>query len=345
MVAPRPDLSAAPFPRESADRADQVILVGDLGATYLRFALARGGQLLTEPWQTERAAVRDCGEACRLSLSMFPHRLRIEGAALAAAGPLDGGRIHLTNADWVLDPEALAGELGLRAQRVRLLNDFVALARSLPTLHADGLRPLPGRSTVQPDPQGHRVVVGPGSGLGVAALLHTPQGWWPLATEGGHASAVAETDFERAAVAQAIARHGRASWERLLSGPGLALLHALACEKAGRPPPSSDPAAVLAGCERGDPAALRAARTFIEWMGAFAGDLALLYDARGGVVLAGGILPRLAQALPFDGLRTRFEAKGRFSAWAASLPLDLLVEPRAALLGAARAYLDAPGSH
>ena len=185
---------------------------------------------------------------------------------------------------------------------------------------------------------GHRVVLGPGTGLGVAAMLDLPEGGRPLSSEGGHASAAAQTAFEQAAVDFAARRFGRASWERVLSGPGLALLHEVARREAGLPGDGGDAADTLEACRRGDPAAVRATRAFVEWLGAFAGDLALLYDATGGVVIAGGVLPRIASVMPLDGLRDRFEAKGRFAPWLAGVPLVLLNAPFAALRGAALAY-------
>jgi len=329
----------------SEDRSDHVVLVGDIGGTYARFALARNGRLLDTPQRAERAAFPDLASACRAHLSAHAGGLRIDGAAIAAAGRVQDGRIAMTNADWAVEPAALAAELGLRERRVRVLNDFGALAWSLPTLAADELLPVSGggaaragRSAPVADPSGHRVVVGPGSGLGVAALLRTAQGWQPLATEGGHASAAPETELEQAAVALATARFGRASWERLLSGPGLALLHEAACLQADRPAPTGGAAAALEACTRGDAPALRAARAFVELLGAFAGDLALLFDATGGIVIGGGIVPRIAAVLPLDGLRTRFEAKGRFAGWLETVPVGVLASPFAALRGAAVAY-------
>ncbi|MFM1988454.1 MAG: hypothetical protein RJA99_1411 [Pseudomonadota bacterium] len=335
-----------PEPSPDEDRRDHVVLVGDIGGTYARFALARDGRLLTEPRRVERARSRDLASACREHLDGHGGGLRIDGAAIAAAGRVQDGRIAMTNADWSVDAAALAGELGLRARRVSVLNDFGALAWSLPSLAAAELQPAPGgaaalagRGVPVAAADGHRVVLGPGSGLGVAALLRTAHGWQPLATEGGHASAAPETPLERLAVEIAARRFGRASWERLLSGPGLALLHEAACVESGRACRDVDAAATLEACARGDADALRAARAFLDLLGAYAGDLALLFDATGGVVIGGGIVPRIAGQLPLDALRTRFEAKGRFAGWLATVPLGVLASPFAALRGAALAYL------
>jgi glucokinase len=326
-------------------RADHVVLVGDVGGTYARFALARDGMLLNAPQRLERARWPDLSSACRHYLVDHGGGLRIDGAAIAAAGRVQDGRIAMTNADWSVDPQRLAADLALRAHRVAVLNDFGALAWALPTLAADELLPVPGGAAARAgrppppgDPLGHRALLGPGTGLGVAALLRTAAGWQPLATEGGHASFAPETPFEQAAARLAAQRFGRVSWERMLSGPGLALLHAAACLEAGVPTPEGGAPVAIEGCARGDAAALRATRAFVELVGAFAGDLALLYDASGGAVIAGGVLPRIAAVLPLDGLRARFEAKGRFADWLATVPVGVLSAPFAALRGAAIAY-------
>jgi glucokinase len=342
--------------RPAEQRSDHVVLTGDVGGTFARFALARDGVLLNAPQRLERGAWPDLATACRHYLTEFGAGLRIDGAAIAAAGRVTDGRVDMTNADWTIDGTRLAGELGLRAHRVVVLNDFGALAWVLSALDADELVPVAGgaASLVGRSPvgvrNGNRVVVGPGSGLGVAALLRAGDRWVPLATEGGHASFAAETEFEHTAGALAGRRFGRVSWERMLSGPGLALLHEAALLDAGVADDlarAGDAAAAFDACVRGEPAAVRAVRTFIELLGAFAGDLALLYDASGGVIIAGGVLPRIANVMPLDGLRTRFEAKGRFSPWLASVPVGVLVSPFAALRGAAIAYRSAgdDGSH
>lgn len=325
-------------------RRDHLVLAADLGGTFVRFALARDGTLIGEPGRLERGRFPDFAAACRHWLAGHAGGLRIDGAAVAAAGRVDRGRIEMTNAAWSIDPATLAVELGLRERRVTVLNDFAALAWALPALGDDELIPVPGgaarREGAAPPARadGHRAIVGPGTGLGVAALVRTPSGWHPIATEGGHASCAPFTPLERAAEALAADRHGRASWERLLSGPGLALLHEAACLEAGRPADGADAAAVLRACAEGDACAVRAVRTFVELLGAFAGDLALMYDAAGGVVVAGGIVPRIAQVMPLDPMRTRFEAKGRFGPWLQRVALDRLAAPYAALRGAALAY-------
>lgn len=337
------------MPDDGVARRDHLVLAADVGGTFVRFALARSGTLIGEPVRLERGGFPDLAAACRHWLGSAARGLRIDGAAIAAAGRVDDGRIAMTNAAWSIDPTALSAELGLRARRVTVLNDFAALAWALPSLAADELIAVPGgaalRDGIAPTRGGgHRVVVGPGSGLGVAASVVTPGGTWPIASEGGHASCAATLPLERTAEAIAVRRFGRASWERLLSGPGLSLLHEAACVEAGVAHHALEPAAVVTACGQGDAQATRATRTFVELLGAFAGDLALLYGAAGGVVVAGGIVPRIAEVMPLDRMRDRFEAKGRFAPWLQQVPLDRLASPFAALRGAALAYLAAPAA-
>jgi len=332
-----------PAPDES--RREHLVLVADVGATYLRLALARNGRLLVPARRLERERHADFESACSQYLHETARGTRLEGASVAAAGRVSDGCIELTNAGWRIDPGVLASAFGLRTQRVTLLNDFEALAWSLPSLDAQEREDIPGRARGRSlqavdRPSGHRAVLGAGSGLGVAALLHTPTGWTPLATEGGHASFAPETDFERAAADLARARFGRASWERILSGPGLVLLHEAACQhlSPGSAQSALTPEAVVAACREGEASARLAVRSFVELLGAFAGDLALLYNASGGVMVGGGVVAELAQVVPFDGMGMRFEAKGRFRGWLEQVPLQRIAAPFAALRGAAIAY-------
>jgi len=323
-------------------RVDHLVLVGDVGGTFARFALARDGLLLNAPQRLERGPWPDLSSACRHYLAAHGGGLQIDGLSIAAAGRVQHGRIAMTNAAWSIDPAVLSADLGVSIGQVTVLNDFGALAWAMPALPPEDLVPVAPGSPPAGRADGNRVVLGPGTGLGVAALIRTSGGWQPLPTEGGHASCAAETPLERAALELAHARFGRVSWERVLSGPGLALLHEAARLEAGLAPEAADPAAVVERCARSDAVALRAARAFLDWLGAFAGDLALLYDAAGGVVIAGGVVPRIAAVVPLDTIRRRFEAKGRFEPWLQTVPLDLLAAPFAALRGAAIAYRNQP---
>jgi glucokinase len=333
------------------------VLVADIGGTFVRFALARDGALVTEPVHIERASFTDLPQAC-LSFLGQPGTGPIDGAAIAAAGQVHGDRIEMTNASWAVDAHALESALGVPRSRIVVLNDFGALAWALPTLSRDELLPVNSigsvgsTGSIEALPDGNRVIVGPGTGLGVAAAIRThrsrdtrtghlvtDEGWLPLATEGGHATFAPETAIERRAAAIAAHRYGRVSWERVVSGPGLELLHDAARDELELAPAHLGAAEIVEAVRRGDdPAALLAVEAFIGLVGAFAGDLALVFNATGGVVIAGGVLPRLVNVHPFDGLRTRFEDKGRFGPWLRKVPTSLLDSPFAALRGAALAW-------
>jgi glucokinase len=353
------------------DHADSIVLVADVGGTFVRCALTRAGQLIGEPVRLEGAHFDDLGAACRAFLATQRSVPSLAGASIAAAGRVRDGRIDMTNARWHIAPDALSRDLAVPVQGITLLNDFEALAWGATQLGTDDTQALPGgarrgsmREPPVPDPRGHRALLGPGSGLGVAALIRTaPPGtdasapsvraqgsparapdarasaWLPVATEGGHASFAPETPFEREVARLGAARFGRTSWERVLSGPGLVLLHEAALRHAGQHEAAgADAQAVLKACASGQPAARLAVDSFLGLLGAFAGDLALLYQASAGVLIAGGVLGHVAQVADLAPVRTRFEAKGRFSGWLEEIPLDQVVTPHLALLGAARAW-------
>lgn len=332
------------------ERGHHRILVADVGGTFLRLALAQGGELVSPPATLAREPFSDLIEACRTWRDQAGSSIDLQGAVIAAAGSRQGRRLEMTNAAWTIEAGQLAAGLGIASERLVLLNDFEALAWSLPALRRDelidlpgGARPAAGLGSPSGDALGNQVVLGPGTGLGVAAVIRIGRQWHPMPSEGGHMGFSPCTPFERTLAALAAERFGRVSWERVLSGSGLGLIHRAARREAGEDAvdltASEDPVAVLEGCRRGEANAVRAVQCFIELLGAFAGDLALSFDARGGVILTGGMFERVSTLVPLEAMRTRFEDKGRFRSWLESVPLRRLGIPHAALRGAARAYL------
>jgi glucokinase len=177
-------------------------------------------------------------------------------------------------------------------------------------------------------------VIGAGTGLGEALALHHGGRLVVMPTEGGHATLAALDDREAALLAWLRARHEHVSAERVLAGPGLGALHAAIAALDGVRVPERDAAAILAA--RHDcPVAAATVAQFLAFLGAFAGDVALIQGARGGVFLGGGILPRIADALPGSALRARFEAKGRMRGYVAPIPLAVILRDDAALKGLA----------
>jgi glucokinase len=228
----------------------------------------------------------------------------------------------------------LQRELGL--DQLQLLNDFEALALALPRLTADGLR----AHGLVPCPRGTLAVVGPGTGLGVAGLIETAAGWQAIPGEGGHATLSAADDFEVAVVAAARRHFEHVSAERLLSGIGLPLLHRAVATVSGRAVETESPgteAIVQRALAGEDAGCVQTLSVFCAMLGSFAGNVALTLGARGGVYIGGGIVPRIADLFFASAFRERFEAKGRYRAYLQSIPTALILDPQAALLGAALA--------
>lgn len=315
-------------------------LVADIGGTNARFALVETDGRLSEPVVLKTADHPSLEAALAAFLANAAAErgrpLLLEAAALCAAGPVEGGRVEMTNCPWVVSVEAVRRALGI--ERVTLLNDFTAVALALPDLRGQERHQIGGGAPEAGSPIG---VLGPGTGLGVSGLVPAPDGSWiALAGEGGHADLAPSDPREIGVLSELMARHGHVSAERVLSGPGLENLYAALAALDGRPSAPVPGAHEIAERARtGDcPIAREAVALFCGWLGAVAGDLALILGARGGVYIAGGIAPRwralglLDEAL----LRRRFEAKGRFRDWLAPVPLYLVTAREPALIGLAR---------
>lgn len=312
-------------------------LVADIGGTNARFALATPGTpaaLAAGSIEVLRVADFPTPVAAALHYLERQHAKPI-GAMLAIAGPTDGETAELTNHHWSFSADALRHALGTDA--VRLTNDFAAIARALPDLGPDDIHLLgPAFRRGAPGTDRTLAVLGPGTGLGVAAVTLRNGSPLVLETEGGHASFAPVEDDEVAMLGQLARRFGRVSWERLLSGSGLANIDAVLRASAGAAGEPRAPETITAGWASGnDPIATRAVEIFCALLGAFAGDVALLYGAWDGVFIAGGIAPRLARQLAAGGFRARFEAKGRFAARLSTVPAAIIVHPYPGLVGAA----------
>jgi glucokinase len=303
-------------------------LLADIGGTNARFALLQDGRI-GPPLVLPVAGFSTAEAAIAHALDQLAPEAPVDLAVLALAGPVVEEPVRLTNAAWTLGRAALAARFGLRA--AVLVNDFEALAHALPHLAPADLLPIgQGRS----EPGAPMLVLGPGTGLGCAALVPGPGGVVAVPTEGGHAG-LAPADAEQDAVVAALrARCGRAGAEEALSGRGLAVLHAILAERRGVAVPVRDAASVLAAAPHCAVAA--AAETlFLDLLAGFAGDMALAWGARGGVFLAGGILPRLAARLDAARFRARFEAKAPMGAYLARIPLAVVMHPAPAFPGLA----------
>jgi glucokinase len=311
-------------------------LVGDIGATNARFALADGKCALRLERSYRCADFPGLAEVVRHYFSdaqLAPAERPLE-AALAIAAPLQGDRVSVTNLNWTFSVATTRADLGLK--RLLLLNDFTALALSLGALKSTGRVQVGGGK-----PRRHAPValLGPGSGLGVSGLLYAGRRWHPIMGEGGHVTLPASTPREVAVVQLLRQEYSHVSAERILSGPGLYLLYQSLCTLDGASRVMADVESVTAHALAGsDPHCVEATRLFCEFLGTVASDLTLSLGAHGGCFIGGGIVPRLMQIFPNSGFRARFEDKGRFRSYLEPIPVYVITAGNAALTGCARAF-------
>ena len=310
---------------------EEALLVGDVGGTNARFAAAcrRGDRIGIGQFERfSGEAFPDFNAALGTYLDMTG--LRPAAACIAVAGPVRGGRAQLTNRDWSISEADVSERFAIA--NVLVVNDFVAMARSVPELEPEAFSlVLPGI----PVPLAPVLVAGPGTGFGVSTLIPSAQGWSVLAGEGGHMAYAPRTDLERR-VASLLARdHGYVSNELVASGSGLEEVHAAFCEIYGRRYAGLPPEDMRAKADGGDEMYLALIRLrSLAVMGAV-GDLALANGALGGVVLAGGVSERIVDFLKTPDARERFSVRGPMSGYLAECPVRLLRAPDAPLIGAA----------
>ena len=310
-------------------------IVADIGGTNARLAWVlspeRGIEHLRSLPVADHAgplqAIQAYLEATRSLVPGAPRR-----AALAmAASPNGDDEVSFTNSTWRFSRSTLQAALGLEA--LLLLNDFEALALSLPRLSVQQWHTV---GSVEPPGRGTLAALGPGTGLGVAGVTPTPCGWVALPAEGGHVTLAAADDFEAALLQHTRRTHAHVSAERYLSGIGLPVLHeAVAAVTGARPVAGIDSKTVIAqGLAGGDATCSRTLDVFCAMLGGLAGNVALTLGARGGVYIGGGIVPRLGTRFHQSAFRTRFEAKGRFASYLAAIPTAVITDTHAALTGA-----------
>lgn len=323
--------------RASPDAAPYPRLVGDIGGTHARLGIVAqagaGVEHLAELACAEHATL----EAAIASYLTAQPKPRPAAAAIAVAAAITGDRVAMTNRGWTFSIESLRRSLAV--DRLLVLNDFAALALSLPTLARSELRAIGGGVAVGGDPV---ALLGPGTGLGVAGLVRLGEVPLALASEGGHATLAAEDDDEARAVAYLRREFGHAAAERALSGRGLVNLYRHVCERAGHVAVNLSPADVTgAALSRADADCVEAVELFFALLGGYAGNLALTLGARGGVYIGGGIVGRLGDWIDRSRFRSRFEAKGRYAGYLSAIPVWLIEPTSPPALRGANAALDA----
>lgn len=316
------------------------VLVGDIGGTNVRFGRARLG-FAGHP-EVEDIAVMpgdnfgSFDDALNVYLGQLGNK-RPECALFAFAGPVKDGVVQLTNRNWTVNGKELARKVGLA--QVRLVNDYAAMARSIPELGDESFRLLhDGRV---PDQRAPILVAGPGTGLGMATLLpEGDRGWRVMTGEGGHAAFAARTDREWELTKRLHETHGYVSKELVLSGSGLDAVHKALCEIDGVAWEQTPPAEIMRRANEGD----RLARDICEIRAGATldalGDAALINGTRGGVVITGGVAERLVDWLGQPEALSRFFQRGPMSHYMEPIPIRLLMEGEAALIGAAALHFD-----
>ena len=300
------------------------ILLGDVGGTNVRFAVLTEGAL----GAVAHMAVADhasFGDA--LASFLAKQSAPIGSVVLGVAGVVEGERCALTNSPWVIDAMELRARFGLTD--VRIVNDFEAIAWSLPKLAAQDLRQLGGG---EPKAGAPMLVLGPGTGLGMAAYL--PRGPLVLHSEGGHSTLAGGSPREDAVIAALRRQFGHVSAERVLSGHGLENLYRAVAALDAVAAPERSAAEITQAALTGNCTVSRAALDlFCAFLGEVAGNFALSFCAEGGVFIAGGIVAHIGDYLPRSQFRARFEAKGRMSAYVAPIPAYLIRHEDPAFLG------------
>ncbi len=323
-----------------------MILAGDIGGTKTNLALAsqQDGLLRIEALRSFES-LRYASLEAIVQAYLAGLQVPLEAACFGVAGPVLGGQATITNLPWRITEEGLRPSL--RGARVRLINDLAAVAYAVPVLQ-------PGDCVVlqagTPEPTGAKAILAPGTGLGQGYLCWDGSGYRPGASEGGHADFAPADEVQTRLLEHLRAEYGHVSWERVLAGPGLHNIYSFLCAACGPEqawvaerlaagdPSAAISALALAGA---DPLCRQALDIFVSIMGAQAGNLALTYMATGGVYLAGGIPPKILPRLQEGAFMRAFRSKGRLSRVLDAIPVYVIQNPQAPLLGAAACALAA----
>jgi len=317
---------------------DACLLIGDIGGTNARFALAATDtpgfhstlELKVEQYATAHDAIR--------------HYLDHTGAGdpdavcLAAAGPVIDDAVDMTNNHWEISVAGIAERFGTSA--VRLLNDFGAIAYSIPFLSGNESSSIgPNENFELPRGDFSVAILGPGTGLGIAGLRRRGNVLMPVTGEGGHVGFAPETELQIELLKVLRGKYDRVSAERLVAGSGLPDVYEALAALRGQSVARLSAAKIFAGCD-GDAIAAETVDLFFEMLGQRAGDLALTLGAFDGVYVAGGIAKRYPETLENSRFRAAFESKGRYRPVMEGIATRLITHEQPGLLGAAYVVLE-----
>ena len=318
------------------------LLVADIGGTNARFGLVElnsttGGQ---QNYSAQQQKTLKCANYTNIASMIKAYCAEVNTplppyACLAIAGPIENGFARMTNLGWAFSIEDLRVDLGMKALDV--INDFAALAYATPFLPANEIKPL---YSAKNNPDAAIVVLGPGTGFGMAALVpshtETSRGWKILPTEGGHCSFAPTNDKEADIRAFLAKTDDHVSIEDLLSGRGLVSIYRALCHIGGSEAQDYSPADVSTrGLADSDPTCRDALITFCNILGSVAGDKALSLGAKGGVYLGGGIIPKIADFIPQTDFVKRFKHKGPMMNYVSDISVNMIINDTAALVGSA----------
>jgi glucokinase len=306
-------------------------LLADIGGTNARFALE------TAPGQVSAIVALVCADYPRFEDALLAY---LDGqrcgpvrhAVIAIANPVGQDTVAMTNHHWTFSIAAARAEL--RLDTLLVANDFAALAMAVPSLAPSDLAAIGGGRARAGAVIG---LVGAGTGLGVAGLIPSEGRWIALQSEGGHVAFSPSDERELAVLRYCWTRYAHVSAERLVSGPGIMLIHqALAAWHGALPAAALSTETIVARALAGtDALCMEALDCFCGMLGTVAGNVAVTLCAHGGIYIGGGVIPRLGSYFAASSFRARFESKGRFSAFNAQIPTLLITAPYPALTGAA----------
>jgi len=318
-------------PAAAATRFDQPRLLADVGGTNARFALE------TAPGRFEAVQVLGCADHGTLADAIRTYLAgseaaafgKVSHAAIAIANPVTGDQVRMTNHHWQFSIDGMRQELGF--ENLLVVNDFYALARSLPHLQ-DGDKVQVGGGTARAGAP--LALIGAGTGLGVSGLIPVGSSWTALSGEGGHVGFSPANELEVAILQFAWREFEHVSAERLLSGAGVELIYRALADYRGQQPEAIGAPEISRRAMAGECAlAGEVLEVFCGMLGCAAGNLAVTLGAQGGVYIGGGIVPRLGERFAQSCFRSRFERKGRFSSYLSEVPTYVITAQYPAFLG------------